>query len=118
MRELNFWCAAIAQNFLLICLLFKIGRKLHKKHRFWKEKRKSMTLNGTNSVESAVQILVVQSQWAKLWITLTEYVLWTCKIVLGQQMHEKFACTMSQGWPYHNWLFNIELVIGSMVIQF
>ena len=45
MREFNFWCAAIAQIFLLIFSLFKISRKLHEKHSLWKEKRKSVSLN-------------------------------------------------------------------------
>ena len=47
MREFNFWCAAIAQNFLPIFSLFKSSRKLHEKHSLWKEKRKSVSLNGT-----------------------------------------------------------------------
>ena len=47
MREMNYWCAVIARNFLLIFYLCKIGRKLHKEHSFWKEKRKSMSLDGT-----------------------------------------------------------------------
>ena len=47
MRELNFWCAVIAKNFLQIFYLNKIGRKLHKEHSFWKEKQKSMSHNGT-----------------------------------------------------------------------
>ena len=34
-------------DFLLIFYLCKIGRKLHKEHSFWKEKRKSMSLDGT-----------------------------------------------------------------------
>ena len=46
MREFNFWCAAIAQNFLLFFSLVKISRKLHEKHSIWKEKRKSVSLNG------------------------------------------------------------------------
>ena len=46
MREFNFWCAAIAQNFLPIFSLFKSSRKLHEKHSLWKEKRKSVSLNG------------------------------------------------------------------------
>ena len=50
MREFNFWCAAIAQNFLLIFSLFKISRKLHEKHSLWKEKRKSVSLNGIKIV--------------------------------------------------------------------
>ena len=29
-----------------IFYLHKIGRKLHKEHSFWKEKQKSMSLNG------------------------------------------------------------------------
>ena len=50
MRELNFWCAVIAKNFLQIFYLHKIGRKLHKEHSFWKEKQKSMSHNGTYPV--------------------------------------------------------------------
>ena len=50
MRKFNFWCAAIAQIFLLIFSLVKISRKLHEKHSLWKEKQKSVSLNGTNQV--------------------------------------------------------------------
>ena len=46
MREMNFCSAVIAQNFFLIFYLCKIGRKLHKEHSFWKEKRISMSLDG------------------------------------------------------------------------
>ena len=53
MREFDFWCAAVTQKFLLIFSLFKICRKLHKKHSLWKEKRKSMSLNGTIFVYSS-----------------------------------------------------------------
>ena len=50
MREFNFWCAAVAQIFLLIFSLFKINKKLHEKSSLWKEKRKSVSLNGNNCV--------------------------------------------------------------------
>ena len=60
MREFNFWCAAIAQNFLLIFLLIRISRKLHEKHSLWKEKRKSVSLNGT--------LLICNFGWSALYL--------------------------------------------------
>ena len=68
MREFNFWCAAIAQNFLLIFSLFKISRKLHERHSLWKEKRKSVSFNGTTIV-SLFLSLTLYSPKARLTTT-------------------------------------------------
>ena len=86
MREMNFWCAVIAQNFLLIFYLCKIGRKLHKEHSFWKETRKSMSLDGSFKyflllavAENAFLLIFNIFEWpqkaSKLWVKIPQIIL-------------------------------------------